>query len=56
MRTTYSERSSFAIATQLRARAAFAVDDDLHDAAAIAQIDEDQLTEVAMLLHPAVRW
>ena len=32
---------------------AFEIDHDLADAAAIAQIDEDQLAEIAAFLHPA---
>ena len=35
------------------AGAARAVDDHLHHAAAVAHVDEDELTEVALLLHPA---
>ena len=34
--------------------AALPVDDDLADAAAIAEVGEDQLSEVALLLNPAV--
>ena len=53
MRTTNSERSSFARASSSSLAPLRTVDDHLHDAAAVAEVDEDELAEVALLLHPA---
>jgi len=39
----------------VRRGAAAEVDDDLHDAAAIAEIDEHEIAEITPLLHPSVQ-
>ena len=49
--TTYSERTVSALSCS--AGAGFGGDDDLRDAGAVAQIEKDEVAEVAAPVHPA---
>ena len=50
---TNSDRDSFAASQRRLARAAGAVDDDLTDSRTVAEIEEDEITEVALLVNPS---
>ena len=49
--TTNSERTAFGLVVNLGA--GVGGDDDLRDAAAVAQIEEDEVAEIAAAVHPS---